>query len=110
MKEDGTYENLKQNSDAHFTLFKLHLKKQGKHNLNSNQLARKEIKLAVKFEKLAYEKIKNQGGSIDDEKLAYADLYFQVGNYTYHYEKNYDTTELMLKECLKLNQEHEKAL
>ena len=37
MKEDGTYENLKQNSDAHFQLFKLHLKKQGKYNFNEQQ-------------------------------------------------------------------------
>ena len=41
MKEDGTYENLKQNSDAHFQLFKLHLKKQGKYNFNANEDARK---------------------------------------------------------------------
>lgn len=41
MKEDGTYENLKQNSEAHFNLFKLHLKKQGKHVLSSNEQARK---------------------------------------------------------------------
>ena len=53
---------------------------------------------------MAYDKIKNDGGSTDDEKLAYADLYFEVGNYTYHHEKNTDTTEMMLKECLKLNQ------
>lgn len=40
----------------------------------------------------------------------YADLYFEVGKYTYTYEKNIEITELMMKECLKLNQEHEKAL
>ena len=57
-----------------------------------------------------YEKIKNEGGPVDEEKLIYADLYFEVGKYAYYYEKNVETTELMLKECLKLNPEHEKAL
>lgn len=59
---------------------------------------------------MAYEKVKNEGGAIEGEKLLCADLYYEVGNYTYYYEKNVDTTELMLKECMKLNQEHEKAL
>lgn len=96
-EEDGTHENLKQNSDAHFQLYKLYLKKQGRYDLNPNEKAKKEIKMAVKFQKLVYEKIKSEGGSVDDEKVAYADLYFEVGKYTYSYEKNIETTELMLK-------------
>lgn len=110
MEESGTYENLKQNSDAHFQLFKMYLKKQGKFESNSNDKARKEIKLAVKFQKMVYEKIKSEGGSVDEERLIYADLYYEVGKYTFTHEKNIETTEIMMKECLKLNQEHEKAL
>ena len=41
---------------------------------------------------MAYEKVKNEGGAIDGEKLLCADLYYEVGNYTYYYEKNIDTT------------------
>lgn len=82
----------------------MYLKAQNKFDATSNQKARNEIKLAVKFQKLVYEKIKSEGGAVDDEKLAYADLYYEVGNYAYIYEKNIETTELMLKECLKLNQ------
>ena len=66
--------------------------------------------MAVKYQRLVYEKIKSEGGSTGDEKLAYADLYYEVGKYTHLYEKNDDTTILMMKECLKFNQEHEKAL
>ena len=87
-EEDVTHERLKQNSDAHFQLYKLYLKKQGKYDVNPNEKAKKEIKMAVKFQKLVYEKIKSEGGSVDDEKLAYADLYYEVGKYTYYYEKN----------------------
>lgn len=60
--------------------------------------------MAVKFEKLVYEKIKSEGGSVDDEKHNYAELYYEVGKYTYQYDKNNDTTESMMKECLKFNQ------
>lgn len=88
----------------------MYLKAQNKFDSNSNEKARKEIKLAVKFQKLVYEKIKSDGGPIDEEKLYYADLYYEVGKYAYNYEKNIETTELMLKECLKLNEQHEKAL
>ena len=42
----------------------------------------------MKFQKLVYEKIKSEGGSVDDEKLAYSDLFFEVGKYSYDYEKN----------------------
>ena len=44
-----------------------------------------------------YEKIKSEGGSVEEEKLVYADLYYEVGKYTYSYEKNIETTELMMK-------------
>ena len=88
----------------------MQLKKQGKFETVSNDKAKKEIKLAVKFQKLVYEKIKSEGGSVEEEKLVYADLYYEVGKYTYTYEKNIEITELMMKECLKLHQEHEKAL
>ena len=59
---------------------------------------------------MVYEKIKSEGGAVDEEKLAYADLYYEVGKYAYNYEKNIETTEMMLKQCLKLNEEHEKAI
>ena len=44
-----------------------------------------------------YEKIKSEGGSVEEEKLVYGDLYYEVGKYTYSYEKNIETTELMMK-------------
>lgn len=44
--------------------------------------------MAVKFQKLVYDKIKNEGGPADEEKLIYADLYYEVGKYAYNYEKN----------------------
>ena len=41
---------------------------------------------------------------------AYADLYYEIAKYSHDYEKNTDTTVLMLNQCLKINEEHEKAL
>ena len=34
--------------------------------------------------------------------LAYADLYYEIAKYSYDYEKNVDTTVLMLNQCLKI--------
>lgn len=48
-EEDGNHERLKQNSEAHLQLYKLYIKKQGKFDLNPNEKAKKEIKMAVKF-------------------------------------------------------------
>lgn len=85
MQETGSYEALKQNSDAHLQLFRMYLKAQNKFDSTSNQKARKQIKLAVKFQKLVYDKIKSEGGPADEQKLIYADLYYEVGKYAYNY-------------------------
>ena len=78
--------------------------------MNPNEKAKKALKVAVKFQRMVYEKVKSEGGSTDEEKLAYSELYYEVGKYTHQYEKNDETAILMMKECLKVNQEHEKAL
>lgn len=44
--------------------------------------------MAVKFQKGVYDKVKSEGGAVDEEKLVYADLYYEVGKYAYTYEKN----------------------
>lgn len=44
----------------------MYLKSQNKFDSSVNEKARKEIKLAVKFQKLVYEKIKSEGGPVDD--------------------------------------------
>jgi len=43
----------------------MYLKSQHKFDSTSNEKARREIKLAVKFQKMVYEKIKSEGGAID---------------------------------------------
>ncbi len=41
MEESGTYEALKQNSDAHLQLFRMYLKAHNKFDSNANEKARK---------------------------------------------------------------------
>lgn len=41
MEESGTYEALKQNSDAHLQLFRMYLKSQNKFDSSANEKARK---------------------------------------------------------------------
>lgn len=40
-EDGGNYEKLKQNVEAHFNMYKLHLKRQGHLNLNANEDAKK---------------------------------------------------------------------
>jgi hypothetical protein len=46
---------------------------------------------------MVYEKLKTEGGSVEEEKLTLADLYYTLGQYAYNYEKSIEVTEMMLK-------------
>jgi len=93
---------LKQNVDANLHLYKLYIKKQGPYDYSVNEKARKYIKTATQLQKMLIEKLRSEGGAAEDERLAYADLYYEIAKYTHDYEKNTDTTILMLNQCLKI--------
>ena len=100
-EENGPTERLKQNMEANFQLYKLHIKKQGPYDFSMNEKARKYIKTAAQLQKQVIEKIRSEGGAAEEERLAEADIFFEIAKYTHEYEKNVDTTILMLNQCLK---------
>lgn len=59
---------------------------------------------------MVIEKMRVEGASADEDKLLYADLYYEIARYVHDYEKNVETTISLLGQCLKINEEHEKAL
>ena len=54
--------------------------------------------------------MRSEGGGAEDEQVNFANLYYEIAKYTHDYEKNIETTILMLTQCLKINEQHEKAL
>ena len=62
--------------------------------------------LLTKIQKALIEKLRSEGGGAEDEQVNFANLYYEIAKYTHDYEKNIETTILMLTQCLKINEQH----